>query len=311
MKALISVLTVILFVTASHASDTGAAQGVNLATSPKTATPELTRNLTLTAPVGVLAERTLQSLAPSFTEVERPTFIGMRGPNPPLTVLAFATTPENAGYPGLCKATVIFVDFDPVNRTETADSDSPAVAKSIDTETVFKVVDDPSPLPDMWNDQYGAKLEGECKKAGRVIPSESGNFGEVAFFSLRDTPEYQAWLAVRTLQLAITKAGSPALPKIKCLPVSPIVDRPPECANPSNLMHALDLAKLITVSFRPCPKNPQRYCTTAEFLRWGQGNMQKYWQVDIEAKIKIPDRADADVSQICAITVSDAVMIAD
>lgn len=310
MRTFMSVLAVAITTAASHADDTSAAEVANLPTSTKTATPELTRNFALQAPEDVLVAKTLGSLAPMLTEVERPTFIGMAGPNPPLQELDFATAPESAGSPGICKATVVRIDFDTAESVDRANSDTPMVAKSISTETVFRVVDDPSPLPDIWNEAYGDKLANECKKAGRVIP-EKEDLSEIAFFPLTNAPDFSVWLAVRTLQLAIKQTGEPDSPAIKCLPIAPTADIPPECSRPLEVLHSLDLAKLIKVSFRRCAKNPYHYCTSAEFLKWGAGNMQRFWELDVESQIRSPDLATGDVGKISAITIADGVMIAD
>ena len=165
---------------------------VSVAQAASEPTP-ISRAMALGASVEDLARNALLTAAPRFVEVERPTFSGMFGPDEPVRGMRFATAAESAGNPGLCKATIAFISLD--------QSLSP-----IQTNAVFKVVSELKPLPDMWNEPYGAELSRKCAAAGRVLPTGSAAFGEVTFFSLRAGAESDVWLAARALELAI--AGS-------------------------------------------------------------------------------------------------------
>lgn len=255
----------------------------------------LTREAALTADVGTLAHDALAVIAARFVEVERPTFSGFQGPDAPLGGLRFATAAESAGWPGLCKATVVWVDL--------VDPHSPA-----QTSTVYSVVDDLAPLPDMWNDAYGAALQRKCAQAGRVIPTESGDLGQAVFFSLEEGDRDFIWGASRALQLAISSAatgtgvlcvedpddlaeidgsGPPDRWLEELGPDDPEVvenhQNRTACDQPAATVAGLSLDRIISIDIAPCPGAGQdQHCVEAEFLRYAVQNRRVGWLVTLQ-----------------------------
>ena len=277
---------------------------------PQPSVQTLTREQALSLPPTDLARIALQSVARKYVEVARPTFSGMAGPNAALAGLEFATVPESAGNPGLCKATVLSVYFDPISDQKVYDRKTPVEASSVSTETVFKVVGDTSPLPDDWNDKYDLFLRQKCAEAGRVLPAETANLGEVGFFHLKEGRENDSWLAARALQLAITNTFS-ADTKINCVDSIPKRSPPKECKDTLALLRSLKLLDLTEVNFKPCPNQLDRFCIDGEFLRSAFGNARLYWEVSIQAQVRDPEYSSHDITHVDAITIGEGGSIYD
>lgn len=248
--------------------------------------PAIDRTTAQNAPVEDLARTALLAAAPRFVEVERPTFTGLSGPGAALRGLRFATAAESAGYPGLCKATTAWIDVggDP----------SP-----IETRRVYKIVGDLKPLPDMWNDTYGAELSRRCAAAGRVIPTESADFGQSTFFKSSKGEEGDVWLASRALQIAIASAKAGSF--VACTPPTAmdadtlremaaddpevIEDRENRdgCTQAGATLAGLPLSRLMQMEVAPCPnEGPRSYCLSAVFLRYAYYNRQVLWWVTLK-----------------------------
>jgi hypothetical protein len=240
----------------------------------------------LQAPVEDLANRTFAAAAARFVEVTRPDFEGAFSPPGNSPALAFATTPRSAGSPGLCEATTAWVD--PYSGST-----------PISTRTVYKVVGDLNPLPDMWNDAYAARLERDCAAAGRVIPRLSSGFGELRFFRITDIGGFQTWQTAWSLQKAVAaaRAGAP----VSCTqdpPLDPVflqdlaADDPERvedrenrrgCANPRAIVSRLTLDRLLTIDVAPCPGAARDlYCVSADFLRRAEFNRQILWTLKLQ-----------------------------
>lgn len=241
------------------------------------------RATAMTAPVEELARKAFSGTVDRFVEVERPGHVGLGGPT--VRGLRFATAGRMAGYPGLCKATTIWLANGP--------SDTP-----VETATRYKIVGDLAPLPDMWNEAYEAALTRKCAEAGRVIPTDNSDFGQATFFEIARGDEDHVWSAARALQIAIAeaKAGS----TVTCAP-SPGIDPKdiaemaaddPEaiedgenrrgCAHASETLAGLSLSRLLRIEITPCPDaDAQSRCVSALFLRYAYFNHQALWEVKV------------------------------
>ena len=190
-----------------------------------------------------------------------------------------------AGYPGLCKATTVWIAIGP--------SDTP-----IETATRYKVVGDLAPLPDMWNDAYEAALTQKCAGAGRVIPTDNSDFGQATFFEIAQGGEDHVWSAARALQIAVAAAKSGST--VTCVPAPGIepqdlaemaADDPEavedrqnhrSCEQASETLAGLSLSKLLRMEFTPCPDGAKKYrCLSALFLRYAYSNHQALWEVKL------------------------------
>jgi hypothetical protein len=295
-------LASVLAVSAAHAAPT----------PDETPGKAIDRAAALTAPVEDLARDALFNAAPRFVEVERPNFTGMMGPDAPLHALHFATAARSAGYPGLCKATTAWIDL--------RDGDPP-----METETVYKVVGDLKPLPDMWNDAYGAELERKCAGAGRVLPTASADFGQARFFTIDPGARDDVWLAVLTLQMAIAdaKGGAPvtcATPEDMTMDAATLnelaADDPDAveqrenqrgCAEPGLVAGALKLDRLLSLDVAVCPGETRVYCVGGNFLRWASNNHQAIWRLEAKAERRPGDTGDPTGASAMALVPTYAV----
>ena len=241
----------------------------------------LDRATAMTAPVEELARKVLSGMVDRFVEVERPGHVGLGGPA--VRGLRFATAARMAGYPGLCKATTVWIATGP--------SDPP-----IETAMRYKIVGDLAPLPDMWNATYEAALTKKCADAGRVLPTDNSDFGQATFFDVDRSGENHVWSAARALQIAIAaaKAGS----TVTCAPSAGIdpqdlaemaADDPEAvedrqnregCAKSGQTLGGLSLSRLLRIEFTPCPEEDGKSrCLSALFLRYAYSNHQALWEV--------------------------------
>ncbi|MFO1015476.1 MAG: hypothetical protein U1E50_17125 [Caulobacteraceae bacterium] len=239
------------------------------------------------ASVEDLRKEAFAEIADAFVEVERPTFSGMLGPRAP-SVLYFATKPRSAGFPGLCQATVVGVRRLPID-------DIPPVRAM----STYRVVGDLSPLPGLWNDAYGARLEALCEKAGRVLRTESGDLGQVAFFRAAPDDSGTAYVGARALELAIKNAASADLDVTCDMPrdsagaplaradaeIGPGQPGPHDCDDARGALAALSLSRLVGLSMEPCADDAKLSCLKATFVRGAADNMQFLWMLDLRARV--------------------------
>jgi len=194
------------------------------------------------------------------------------------------------------------------------------------TRRVFRVVGDLKPLPDMWNDNYGAQLEALCKAAGRVLPTTNAAFDEVGFFEVSQGSEDYAWLGTRALELAI--AGATADARVDCV-AEPGLDRDvladlpaddPDaiedrenrdaCASPASVVSALRLDRLMLLDAKPCPdKGSRRICVEGTFLRRAYFNRQVLWSLSVSFVEVSPENQDA--GQIADVSLSASYAVYD
>lgn len=258
----------------------------------------LNRESALTASVERLAVEALAQTAPKLVEVTRPTFSGMFGPGRELYGLRFASAPRSAGNPGLCEATTVWI------RTSEDSPDYPTAP--IETNTAYKVVGATKPLPDMWNDEYGAWLADRCESAGRVIETESGDFGQTTFFALSDGGANEAWFGANALEQVIAEAkrgrGTVACESL---------DDPADCARPQSTLAGLDLGRLKSMEVGPCERRPALTCVSADFLRSARSNTQSLWTVKVEAREVVGRDQNRHVEDVNTISLTAGTAIYD
>lgn len=273
------------------------ALAVGLASAAPAQDAPIDRERALTAPVEDLARESLLAIAPQFVEVTRPTFVGLLGPRESVSGLFFATRARSAGFPGLCAATVAQVG-------------AGLAEGPIKTWQVFKVVDSLEPLPDTWNEAYGARLDAKCEAAGRVIRTGSADFEQQVFFGASGITSgggqvrlraYDAWRLARVLQHALR--DTPGRPTPTCTPG----ERPERCGDPVARASALSIDALGGLSELPCPDGAGTSCLTASFVRSSEANTVLSWILRIEATAATRD----EPPKIKAITVSTSEVIHD
>lgn len=276
----------------------------------------LTRERAQTAPVDAIVREAMGAVAPRFVEISRPTYSGMIAPGKTVSGLRMATAPRGAGSPGLCEADTVWIDFDQRR--------APIVSQK-----VYKVVGPLAPLPDVWNDAYGASLERRCAAAGPVITPQDGDMDGVSFFAMLNAPSPQdkAWLAVRALEKAQEAARRGAL-DVSCERRSQPLSTPPTdrfedrmevegragCAAPVKTLAGLDLGRLNLIDITPCPpdggKAPaENLCLSANFQRAGTDGQRAVWIVNLRARHS--ETGDFDVETVSAVTLTDQVWIYD
>jgi hypothetical protein len=284
----------------------GAAQA---APEPEPEPRPIDRSTALQASPEDLASGALAAVAARFVEVQRPDFAGYSTNDGPLQGLRFATAARMAGETGLCEATTAWIGLAP---------GSPP----IETATVYKVVGDLAPLPDMWNPAYEAELTRKCASTGRVLVARASDFDHVGFFELSRSDGERAWMGPRALQLAI--AGAKSTGSVTCVPESSLddpafrgmaADAPEAIENQQNLegcaraeatLAGLSLDRLLRVDISPCPNaGEQARCLSASFLRYAYGNHQALWLVTL----RYQESEDRDVASIDAVTLKPGFII--
>lgn len=260
------------------------------------------RERAMKAPVSELSRDALGRVASEFVEVERPNFIGIAGPNAPLWGLTFATRATSAGDPGLCEATVTRVHF----RVQSVSDTEPPLS----TQTVYKIVSDLKPLPDMWNDRYGAELSAKCNYAGRVLPTEERNFGQEQFFEAKVDGGVRVWFAARALEIGLSDTRKHP-ENVRCEAFDPKKRLNEDCKKELTSQETLRLGRLLSASMTNCNKGSKTcYVVSGVFLRSAVGNSRRTWVMHLKAII--PDtNATGDVREVSDIGVDDGFAIFD
>lgn len=244
------------------------------------------RDDALSASAEALARRAFAVAAPRFVEVSRPALGIPPGHEPPVDALLFATAPTDAGSPGLCRATTAWIQLDRPH------------SDPLSTETVYKVVGEPNPLPDTWDRAYERRLQSLCRGAGRVIAEHSDDVSQPGFFRASGLGDFETWRAVLALHMAraAAEAGAP----VHCMPDSPIdhtlfdessadeaeirerLENRVACADPRPVLAALDLGRLLDLEDTPCPNaDAEVRCLSATVLRYAYFNHQATWRVSV------------------------------
>ena len=255
------------------------------------------REHALNAAVDQLAQEALAGVAPQLVEVERPTFVGMMDPRSIMSGLTFATKARSTGDPDLCKATRVWVQHQGGRGDEL-----------ISTSTVYKVVGDLKPLPDMWNDAYSAELSAKCAHAGRVIPTRTSGFGEERFFEAKIDEEVRVWFPARALELALERAH--AHPDEVACEGGGLEDQQ-QCRAELRTPKTLTLNRLLAVKMEHCDKSRAGcYVVTGTFLRSGFRNVQNAWVLSLRADIPDTNASDA-VKGVAGLVVTPSIKIFD
>jgi hypothetical protein len=270
------------------------------------------RRHAIKAPILQLRREAFRIAADAFVEVERPTFARLGGPGSDPRALGFATKADSAGDPGLCKATTAWVLLKPLKGED-----------PIETSQVYKVAGSLRPLPDMWNATYGAQLSAKCRRAGRVLPSATADFGQVGFFTVSPSEQHLAWFGARSLEIAKDEVSASRI-QVSCKVPKDIIEaekdstqpRPTrdqsnirDCEAPRDVMRSLALSRLMSIDVAPCEHAAGLSCVTGTFLRSADFNEQYVWTVSLEAR---PGKEfNSDVAEVASITLSTGWIIHD
>lgn len=236
-----------------------AAAALSLATQAVSAEP---RGLSLreaqTLPASTLRERVLGAVGILYSEIERPSRDITRGRS---FVIEFASTPRSAGYPGLCEADTIAVNFGPA-----ADSPATSIAhvQSAYRGKVYRIVGDTAPHAGGWSDSYGRMLAAQCATAGSVLsqPGMARRFFSGANYMGGDFWPAHAYFGARALAMA----SSSAAPPLQCRDYDA---RPGDnvCDDPTALLRNPPMDRFLGFRIDRCESGASDLCVTADFSR--------------------------------------------
>jgi hypothetical protein len=232
------------------------------AATPESASDGLTIEQALTLPAPLLARMALGLAGNRYVEVRRP-FLG--GPGRSGFSLSFATRPQSAGYPGLCRSDTIDVYFSPSENTAASDG---MRVHTVDTGSAFKIVADTRRLAGTgWNDAYGRRLDALCAVAGPVFADPNGDGRQPHFFFLdQNSSVAEAYFAARVLQEAVEGARTSTRLRITC-DEDPAEPDAGACADPRALVANLELASVWGFEVEQCEDNSSILCVEAGFAR--------------------------------------------
>jgi hypothetical protein len=234
------------------------AAALTLATQAVSAEP---RGLSLqdaqTLPASALRERVLGAVGALYTEIERPSPTITRGR---AFVLEFASAPRSAGYPGLCEADTIIVNFGP-----SADRPATSIAnvQSAYRGTVYRIVGDTAPQAGGWTDADSRMLTEQCSAAGPVLSQPGraqrffrGHYYAGGFWSTH------AYFGARVLAMA----SSSASPPVQC---RDYIARPGDnvCDDPAALLRNPPMERFLGFRIDRCGPDATDLCVTADFSR--------------------------------------------
>lgn len=247
-----------------------------------------------------LAKRVMGPLAGIVNEVSRPTFVGLPGGDASLQYLSFATKADSAGYAGLCEAEVISVRFSIIGSKEyPATKDTPVRPIAIDTRYVFKIVGNTEHMRGQaWTNASIEELKVKCAEAGRVLPTETGDFSQARYFDFfgleKHSASNDAWIAAIVLQRALEIAKSGTSPMPTCDPSA--------CSSAAGVMRDLSLSSLLAARVEPC-LGSTRTCIEGEFP---ESKLKPTWHWVIRAEVDVGERAynSEDIGPIHKIEIS-------
>ena len=214
------------------------AESLTLDQARALSTGELARHL-LGASGALAKESSVISGFPPFTAADR------------LYGVEFASAPRSAGFPGLCEADVYTVDLAPLENA------AGSVVRRVQVQKRYRVVGDLEPLPDMWNDAYGSRLDALCAGAAPVLARGHRFFAGGVRQSSDFWPTHASF-AARALAKARAWIG----------PIGCTDERKPDaplCAKPATLLRPLDSSTLGYFAIDPCKDAPLTYCVSATF----------------------------------------------
>lgn len=235
-----------------------AAAVLGFATPASSAEPSgLSLRQAQTLPAPVLLERVLGAVGTLYSEIERPSPAIRRGR---AFAIQFASAPRSAGYPGLCEADMITVNFGP-----SADSPSTAIAhvQSAYRATVYRIVSDTSPPAGGWNDSYIRMLSAQCATAGPVLsqPDMAPRFFSGGYHAGGSWAAH-AYFGARVLAMASSSASPPA----QC---RDDIARPGDnvCDDPAALLRNPPMERFLGFRIDRCEPGAADLCVTADFSR--------------------------------------------
>jgi hypothetical protein len=207
--------------------------------------------------------------------------------------MKFATKPRPLGDWGLCEATVAWVSAE-------KDADDP-----IATLTVYKAVSSLRPTKD-----NEAALAPDCRLAGRVIPTESADFGQVGFFSLTYPDGLRAWYAARSMEVAI-EAFRKNPSRAACDDTGRLDGPAGRCVAAALPTSALRMDRLLSLSMERCVAGPSNcYTIEGEFLRSAEYNTRNLWVLRADAYLENKPRPD-DVQSVANLKLTSSYLITD
>ena len=255
-----------------------AAAALGLTTPVSSAEPPgLSLREAQTLPEPLLAERVLGALGTLYSEIERPGPAIRRGR---AFVIQFASTPRSAGYPGLCEADTITVNFGPP-----ADSPSTAMAhvQSAYHGTTYRIVSDTAPPTGGWSDSYSRTLAAQCAAAGPALsqPGMARRFfggGNPVGSAFRAA---HAYFGARTLAMASSTASPPA----QC---HDDLARPGDnvCDDPAVLLRNPPMERFLGFRIDRCEPGAPDLCVTARFSRGVRPDLRG---IDIRMRTSLPE----------------------
>lgn len=260
--------------------------------APSDAAPaSLTLHEAQRLPTRALARRLLGESGALYQEAEIPPGSpGHFGSRIVLSYVTFATAPRSAGFPGLCMADRLTVNFEPVPGSGRGD-DPPSRIVHLEAGRVYRIVGDTTDRREGTDGSERAQ-DAQCARSGPVLSHRPARhfFSEQPFSTLPlRMPE--AFLASRALQTAIAEARRGPVSRVTCTANDPALAPPQACADPRSALAALSPDRLLSVGLNRCAENPAHLCTDL-YLESGvppRGNESTALRVMIEI-----DADDAD-----------------
>ncbi len=212
-----------------------------------------------TLPASAVLARVLGAVGVLYPEIGRPSPAITRGR---AFQISFASTPRAAGFPGVCVADAVTVDFGPAG-------DGPATATArVQSEhrgTVYRIVGDTSPpLASGMEESDIRALAAQCAAAGPVL-AQPGMIPR--FFSGNDLTRVSFWASHAYFGArALAKASAAAPSQIECRDDIPGPgDR--VCDDPSALLRNLQMDRFLGFTIERCNQYDAELCVTANFSR--------------------------------------------
>jgi hypothetical protein len=212
-----------------------------------------------TLPAPVLSERVLGAVGALYAEIERPGQAITRGR---AFTIAFASLPRPAGYPGLCEAETVTVEFEPA-----ADGPATSIAyvQSFRRGRVYRIVSDTAPRAGGWTDSYRQLLAAQCASAGPVLsrPSMAApRFFSGSYYASSDFWAAHAYFGARALAMVSSRGSPPA----QC---RDDIARPGDniCDDASALLRNPPMERFLGFDIYRCEQDAPDLCVTASFSR--------------------------------------------
>lgn len=232
-----------------------------------------------TLPARTVLERVLGATGGLYTEVQRPGPAITRGR---AFVIAFASAPRSAGYPGVCVADTLTVDFGPA-------ADGPATSvghvQSFNRNMLYRIVGDTAPPAGGWTDSYRRMLATRCAAAGPVLSrpdrAAPGFFGGYASVGGPFGADH-AYFGARALVMASSGASPPAQCEDHGSGPAPRL-----CDDPSALLRNLPMERFLGFWIDRCEQDSLELCVAANFSR-GPGTGPGFIEIRLRTSLSEP-----------------------